>query len=516
MPRVRHNILANVLGRVWSCGLAFVLVPVYLQFLGVEAYALVGFHALLLNLAGMFDLGLGTTLNRELARCSIEPERTDRGHELLRTLETVYVLLGVLVAGVIFVGAGLLANRWLQGRTLPSATLVVAVRLISLAILLQLLSSFYQAGLMGLEKQALANGVWAATATFRGLLTVCVLGWIRPSIEAFFVCQVIAVGLGAAAHRVLLTRALGPGRRITRFRWRILVQVRRFTAGVCGNTVAGVGFNQLDKLLLSRMLVLDALGYYMLASTVVSLLASTVLPVNRATFPRYAQLWEQCDRGGLARLHHHSCQLVSVIVLPAVVMLTLFARPVMFAWTGGSAVAENTHRIVAILAVGTACSAMAARFGQLLFASGRPHVLMWVNAASVVAFVPLFVALVGPWGVLGAAAAWSIVTVLGKGFILIPYVGRVVLKEPLTRWLVTDVLMPLAPILALGSVVRHVLPEPTSRWASVGYLSALWLSMSIIAILATGHIRKIIFDVVRVHIVRPRQPVSGNESTQIQ
>lgn len=50
--------------------MGLVFVPLYIKFLGMEAYGLIGFFATLQALFSILDLGLGATLNRELARAS--------------------------------------------------------------------------------------------------------------------------------------------------------------------------------------------------------------------------------------------------------------------------------------------------------------------------------------------------------------------------------------------------------------------------------------------------------------
>jgi len=509
MPRIRYNILANVLGRAWAYVLAFLLVPVYLRCLGVEAYALVGFQVLLLNVAGMFDLGLAMTLNRELARCSGDRADLLRSCDLLRTLETVYLAVGLALALLIFFAAVPIADYWLQERQLPADAVVFAIRLMAASVLLQMLSSFYQAGLMGLQRQALANGVWAAAATFRGGMTVGVLFWVSRTIQAFFLCQALALALSALANRLVLTRTLAPAGRRGHFRIDLLCEVRRFSLGAFGNNLAGSVFNQLDKILLSRLLPLETLGYYMLASTVVQLLISVVQPVNRALFPRYTQLWEQGDRASQAWLHHHGCQLVAAIVLPAAIMLTVFSRSAMFAWTGDSVVADNTAMLVAVLGLGMVSSAVATSFGQWLFASGRPHVFMWINIGSLAMFVPLLVIFVHNWGALGAAAAWSLVLIITRLGVLIPYVSRVVLSQSITRWLLTDIAPAGAAALGVGLVARCLMPQPTGRWSLALFLGAVGVAMVGAAALVAGHIRRELFSLIAIRAGGTDAPVAS-------
>ena len=90
MSTVKRNIAANFIGRAWSMILAVVFIPLYLKFLGIEAYGLVGFFAALQSIFGIMDFGIGMTLNREMARLSAVEGKEQERRDLLRTLELIY------------------------------------------------------------------------------------------------------------------------------------------------------------------------------------------------------------------------------------------------------------------------------------------------------------------------------------------------------------------------------------------------------------------------------------------
>ena len=54
--------------------IAIAATPIYLAALGVEAYGLIGAFAVIQTMLLLFDLGLGLTFNRELARLSSASE----------------------------------------------------------------------------------------------------------------------------------------------------------------------------------------------------------------------------------------------------------------------------------------------------------------------------------------------------------------------------------------------------------------------------------------------------------
>ena len=61
--------------------------PLYVRYLGIEAYGVVGLLGLLQGLASVLDLGLTTTVGREVARMSVVGAEAGRIRSTVRTLE---------------------------------------------------------------------------------------------------------------------------------------------------------------------------------------------------------------------------------------------------------------------------------------------------------------------------------------------------------------------------------------------------------------------------------------------
>ena len=100
---IERNIIANFAGRGWTALMALLFFPIYIKFLGIEAFGLVGFFITLQILFSYLVTGLGTTVNRELARLSTQPGTDQKKRDLVRTLEVVYwALAGAVACIVIF------------------------------------------------------------------------------------------------------------------------------------------------------------------------------------------------------------------------------------------------------------------------------------------------------------------------------------------------------------------------------------------------------------------------------
>ena len=100
------NIVANFVGRALSAAAAYVFIPWYLRFLGIEHYGIVGFFAVLQGVLAFADIGLTATLSREMARLSARDDSGQEMRDLLRTVETVYWMAAVCAAVIVVMGAG--------------------------------------------------------------------------------------------------------------------------------------------------------------------------------------------------------------------------------------------------------------------------------------------------------------------------------------------------------------------------------------------------------------------------
>ena len=74
----------------WQALMAVLFIPFYIKFMGVEAYGLIGIFATLLAIFSLLDMGLASTLTREMARLSVIAGKEQEMRNLVRTLEVIY------------------------------------------------------------------------------------------------------------------------------------------------------------------------------------------------------------------------------------------------------------------------------------------------------------------------------------------------------------------------------------------------------------------------------------------
>lgn len=452
--RMRWSVLTNLASGAYNALLGLIFVPIYLRYLGIEAYGLVGFFVILQGLLALLDLGLGFSLTRSLARLVARRAEAGAIRDTARTFELTFWLLSAMGSGVVAVLARPIAERWIHTEALTASNVVVAVRIMALTGALQLPLSVYRAALLGLDRQPLMNAVFAVFATLRSG-GAAVVAFLSGSVIAFFWWNALVAVLFAIASGITVWRTLPPGR-APRARFTLLKSEWKFAAGVFGNSVIGIVLTQSDKMILSGALSLREFGYYTLASTLsIAILTAVITPFNTASFTRFAALFETGEDRALRDLYHTASQFMAVFMMPLALTLIFFSREVLEIWTHNPETASHTSRLLAILLAGTLLNAIASVASYVQSAAGWPQLMMYTNLVVVTLILPAMWFAVRTWGGPGAAGAWVMLN-LTYVLVTIPIMHRRILRGEGWKWMWQDVLAPLLTVCVILGIGRLV------------------------------------------------------------
>jgi O-antigen/teichoic acid export membrane protein len=450
---VSRNIAANFAGSAWLAVATVLAVPVYVHFLGVEAYGVVGFFAVLLALTSLLELGSGAALTRELARLSAHGGAAQEARDLSRSIEVLFWAMAVVAGLVVAASAAWLAGSWLRPGALDTGDVTRSIQLMGVALAIQWPYSMYAGGLTGLQRQVLLNTVSVTGVTVRTMGSIVVLWQVAPTLEAFFVWQIIASAVQTMLGAGAFWRSLPAAPRAGRFSLARLLAVRRFAAGVAGISALAVLLIQMDKVVVSRLLSLEMLGYYMLAGAAASVLYRLASPVFGAVYPRLTQLVALGDEAGAARLYHGSTQLLAILVLPTAMIVAAFPREIILVWTQNAVIADAAAPILRLLVCGTALHALMTLPYALQLAHGWTRLGVYTNAISALLLLPLLVLFVDRFGALGAASVWLLLN-LGFFFVNVRVMHGRLLRGHLWRWYGHDIGRPLACALGIVLLAR--------------------------------------------------------------
>lgn len=473
--------------------MALAFIPLYIKFMGVEAYGLIGIFATLQGLFALLDMGLGATLTREMARLSALPGREQEMRDLVRSLEVIYWGIAVLIGLVIMVIAPFVAHSWVKASKLSPQTIEQALRIMGFAMALQWPASFYSGGLMGLQKQVQLNIITSAMSTLRGAGAVLILWLLSPTVQAYFSWQIVISSMNTCFLGFFLWRNLPRTGTNAVFSKQLLAGVWKFAAGMTGIAVLSTALTQVDKVILSKMISLEMFGYYTLAGLVAMTIYRITGPVYSAVYPKFTQLAAIADQEGLIALYHKSCQLMSVLILPFAVVIALFSYEVILLWTRNPATAENCRLLLTIVMSGTALNGLMHIPYALQLAHGWTKLSLYVNLVSVFLLVPMIIYLTSRYGAVGGASAWVILN-CGYLFISTPIMYKYLLPTEKWRWYREDVFFPLSASLLTAGLGRIFLVKTLPPPAMALYLAVVSAATLGMAAMATAATRAWVLD----------------------
>ncbi|MCX6319803.1 MAG: oligosaccharide flippase family protein [Bacteroidetes bacterium] len=483
--RVSVNIIANLIGKVWVGGIGLILAPVYIKFLGIESYGLVGFYGTLIGSMTILDMGLSTTLNRELAKARAVNADPATVRNMVYSLERIYWIIGLLIAVSVVAFAPAIARHWVNAEKIPAETVQQAIMLMGLVVAFQWPISLYNGGLLGLERQVLDNVLMVTMTTIRAAGILVLFIWIKPSILFFFVWQAIISLIYVLLMRTGLWHYLPKALTKPRFSKEELLKIWRFAAGMTGISLITFFISQADKVVLSKMLPLTEYGYYILSFTVATSLSMLVAPVNAAFFPRLSGIAATSDETLLRQTYHRACRLVATVVFPVGLILIFFTDDVLRIWTGNAETVKHTSLMIKILVAGSVCNSLMVIPYLLILARGRTKFVIYQNLIAAIILLPLLFWWTARYGSLGATFVWLSVN---AGYILfsIPVLHQRMLKGELQHWYINDTLLPLLMPLALVSACKAAMiwffPDIIINFFTMAVISLIVFGASLICL----------------------------------
>lgn len=455
---VKKNILVNYLGNAWTALMGFIFIPIYISYLGIESYGLIGLFAILQGLLSLLDMGLSPTLNREMARFKAGVHTSKSIGNLLRTVEIIYLLVAVLIFTTIFNGSTFIAFDWLKIQNLEMNMVIQALKLMGLILAIRWIGIIYRSALTGLQEHVWLNTWMIFFATIRGIGAIVILEFISSTIQAFFIFQAIIV-LIEVIVLVLKTKSLLPRpKEPVYFSIESLRNVWKFAGGMMLITLLATLLTQVDKVLLSTLLPLAEFGYFSIAVTIAGMLSLLIAPINNVAFPYFTQLIAVRNKKEFISAYHKFSQLMTIMIVPATLILSFFSKEVVFLWSHNEVLTSSVAPIVSIWVIGTALNGIMHIPYVAQLSYGWSRLTMVVNAFAIIVIIPLFLYLVPLYGVLSAAWIW---VGINAGYILvsIAYMHKKILKKEKWEWYINDLFIPTLLSLIVVVLARKLLDE---------------------------------------------------------
>lgn len=456
----KRNVLASYVSQIYTALIGILIVPVYIQYMGAEAYGLIGFFTMLQAWFTLLDVGLTPTVSRETARYrggSISPLFFC---QLIRALTVIFAGLAIVGICILWGLSELISEKWLKVKELSLSDIDLAVKIMCFCVVLRWMGGLYRGVITGSERLAWLGGFNASIATLRFVVVLATMSMYGYSPVVFFLHQLVValiefVGLAFFAVRLLPARSDLNGS--VGWSFKPVLSVLRFSLSVAFTSSVWVVVTQSDKLVLSGILSLGDYGYFSLAVLVASVIMIISSPISSAIMPRMAKLHAEDNAKELLAIYRKSTRLVSAIAGSVAITMAFCAEKLLFVWTGDEVLSEKAAPILRLYVLGNGLLAVGAFPYYLQYAKGTLRYHLIGNGLMVVFLIPSIVYAAIHYGAIGAGWAWFAVN-FAYLFIWLSYVHRQLEPGLHFYWISKDVLLRFIPgvLVASGASLIHI------------------------------------------------------------
>lgn len=441
----KKNIIANYVSQIYVGVTGIIILPLYLKFMGAEAYGLVGFFTTLQAWFGILDLGLTPTIARETARLHGQAITLLHYRYLLRALQLIFIIVGFLGSGIIIFFANSIAHSWLKIQLLPIPMVTQALQLMAVSIGLRWISSLYRAVLTGSEQFIWLSYYNTIFTTLRYPGVIPILIYVGSEPFVFFSYQILisTLELISIAYKAMTgLPKLAINEHLTHSFANLVRSVKsilHFSLTITATTSIWILITQTDKLVLSKLLPLTEYGYFTLAVLAASSILMFSGPISNALLPRLVKLHAENNEKNFLLLYRQATRLVAIIIVPVTLTLSFFPEQILWIWTGNVTVAESAAPILRLYALGNGALSLTAFPYYLQYAYGNMRLHLIGNIFFVCILIPSIILSTLYYGMVGAGWVWLVANIF---FFVIwtAIVHTYYFKNLHEHWLFEDVL----------------------------------------------------------------------------
>ncbi len=215
------------------------------------------------------------------------------------------------------------------------------------------------------------RGIFWSTFFFRGSL----FGWVLLCWFMHWPVQLwqlaAASAVGATVGAVVTWHFARPYlRHATTLDWAWIKKLLAFGKYVFGTNLSTIFYKNIDKLILGKLLDPAAIAIYGVAGRITQMVETPSFSIAAVVFPQSAARMERDGAAGVKWLYERSVGAILAIILPFVLLVLVFAEPVVWLFAGAKyAESANLLRLTAFFGL---FMPFAVQFGTILDSTGRP------------------------------------------------------------------------------------------------------------------------------------------------
>jgi O-antigen/teichoic acid export membrane protein len=397
---IATSALWNMIGRLGPILIAVATTPLLISHLGLSRWGVFTIALNLIGIFGIFDFGVGRAMTRTIAvrLAEGEPERAVGVVFTGMLALTLFGLTGGLVAAA-------LVQRWVHhGLGIPAelqTEVADALYVLCLSAPLVLLNGAMWGVIAAWQRFRIANLVGTPILAMYYVGPLLMLLWSNSLVAVMAVLVLCRVAI-TIAYWLICLRVM-PGLRHPRLDVAALRPLLRMGGWMTVSNVIWPLLSYIDRFMVASILSAAATAWYATPGDLLARFFIIPIAVMNTTFPAIAASFRlQPDHA--ANLFRRSLLAIAALILPASLIVTGLAEPLLRLWLG-AAFAMQAAGPMRLLGLAILISCCTTAVMGLLDGIGRPHVNAAVSLVELVIYLPVLVILLRSHGIEGAAMA---------------------------------------------------------------------------------------------------------------
>jgi len=332
-PRLARNSFYYALKSVVALASMLLVTPFIVGMVGTELFGVWALAAVVTSYAQLSDFGMTESVVKYAAEYHALRD-TDALNRLVGTVVVLYLALAVLVGGLLLLAIPLVVRDLLL---IPASLQQEAILIFRLSVAIffgNMVMGVFASLVIATQQMGYATSVNVASTCVGAAGTFFFL-WQGMGLRGLVLTNAI-VAVFVAALNLLLACRLCPGLRL-RPRWIDRTMVRRvfgYSWKVQTSNLSQLLVFQLDRVLLSRYLGLEAVVFYEIGSNIALYARTFITALFSPLLPAASVLHAHNERALLTGLYQRASKFLALIAIPFCLLVIGLAPPFIRLWMG--------------------------------------------------------------------------------------------------------------------------------------------------------------------------------------
>lgn len=333
-PRILKNSRFNLIRTILTVPITLLLTPYIFRHLGKEEFGLWALVSVISSYAQLSDFGITESLIKFMAEFHARQE-VRRLNQLVNTALVSYLVLSAVFCTLFLLLLPLVVTQILQipERLADQATMVFSVAI--LLFFVNMLMGVFGSLIVGFQRMGYTNAIALATTLMTAAGTFFFLdrgyGLSGLVYNNALATLMVAVANLVIAWRLFPQMRLNPLRHFSR---EMLFRMLGFSWKVQVSNITQLMIFQIDRVLLSHYLGLEAVSVYEVANRIASQVRALIISVFTPMIPAASALQAGNEHGRITGLYRRSLKYMAIAAIPLSCLVISLAHPFIRTWMG--------------------------------------------------------------------------------------------------------------------------------------------------------------------------------------